>query len=104
PLRGLHNVRNALGALAMACSIGIDFDVAARALAKFGGVARLFDVRGIAGGATLVDDYAHLPTEIEAVLSAARTSGDGWRRIVAVFHPNRVHRIAIMAHAHRQSQ
>ena len=65
PLRGLHNVRNALGALAMACSIGIDFEVAARALAKFGGVARRFDVRGIDGGATLVDDYAHLPTEIE---------------------------------------
>ncbi|HZY08812.1 MAG TPA: UDP-N-acetylmuramate--L-alanine ligase, partial [Ilumatobacteraceae bacterium] len=103
PLRGLHNVRNALGALAMACSIGIDFDVAARALAKFGGVARRFDIRGIDGGATLVDDYAHLPTEIEAVLSAARSSGDGWRRIVAVFQPNRFNRMAIMSHAYRDA-
>ena len=103
PLRGLHNVRNALGALAMACSIGIEFEVAARALAKFGGVARRFDIRGIDGGATLVDDYAHLPTEIEAVLSAARSSGDGWRRIVAVFQPNRFNRMAIMSHAYRDA-
>jgi len=103
PLRGLHNVRNALGALAMACSIGIDFDVAARALAKFGGVARRFDIRGIDGGATLVDDYAHLPAEIQAVLSAARSSGDGWRRIVAVFQPNRFNRMAIMSHAYRDA-
>jgi UDP-N-acetylmuramate--alanine ligase len=103
PLRGLHNVRNALGALAMACSIGIDFEVAARALAKFGGVARRFDIRGIDGGATLVDDYAHLPTEIEAVLSAARSSGDGWRRIVAVFQPNRFNRMAIMSPAYRDA-
>ena len=44
PLRGVHNVRNALGALAMACAVGVDFDVAARALAKFGGVARRFDL------------------------------------------------------------
>ena len=103
PLRGLHNVRNALGALAMAYAIGIDFEVAARALAKFGGVARRFDIRGIDGGATLVDDYAHLPTEIEAVLSAARSSGDGWRRIVAVFQPNRFNRMAIMSHAYRDA-
>ncbi|HZX55394.1 MAG TPA: UDP-N-acetylmuramate--L-alanine ligase, partial [Ilumatobacteraceae bacterium] len=103
PLRGLHNVRNALGALAMAFSIGIDFEVAARALAKFGGVARRFDIRGIDGGATLVDDYAHLPTEIAAVLSAARTSGDGWRRIVAVFQPNRFNRMAIMSPAYRDA-
>jgi UDP-N-acetylmuramate--alanine ligase len=103
PLRGLHNVRNALGALAMAYAIGIDFEVAARPLAKFGGVARRFDIRGIDGGATLVDDYAHLPTEIEAVLSAARSSGDGWRRIVAVFQPNRFNRMAIMSHAYRDA-
>ena len=61
PLRGIHNVRNALGALAMACTVGVDFEIASRALAKFGGVARRFDIRGIDGGATLVDDYAHLP-------------------------------------------
>jgi UDP-N-acetylmuramate--alanine ligase len=103
PLRGVHNVRNALGALAMACSIGVEFDVAARALAKFGGVARRFDLRGIDAGAALVDDYAHLPSEISAVLSAARSSGDGWRRVVAVFQPNRFNRMAVMSPAYRDA-
>jgi UDP-N-acetylmuramate--alanine ligase len=103
PLRGIHNVRNALGALAMACSVGVEFDIAARALAKFGGVARRFDVRGIDGGAALVDDYAHLPAEISAVLSAARSSGDGWRRVVAVFQPNRFNRMAVMSPAYRDA-
>ena len=103
PLRGIHNVRNALGALAMACCVGVAFEVAARALAKFGGVARRFDLRGVDGGAALVDDYAHLPTEISAVLSAARSSGDGWRRVVAVFQPNRFNRMAIMSPAYRDA-
>ena len=103
PLRGIHNVRNALGALAMACTIGVDFAVAAAALANFGGVARRFDLRGVDGGAVLVDDYAHLPTEISAVLSAARTSGDGWRRIVAVFQPNRFNRMAVLSPAYRDA-
>ena len=79
--------------------VGVDFDVAARALAKFGGVARRFDIRGVDGGAALVDDYAHLPSEISAVLSAARSSGDGWRRVVAVFQPNRFNRMAVMSPA-----
>ena len=103
PLRGIHNVRNALGALAMACCVGVEFEVAARALEKFGGVARRFDLRGVDGGAALVDDYAHLPTEISAVLSAARSSGDGWRRVVAVFQPNRFNRMAIMSPAYRDA-
>jgi UDP-N-acetylmuramate--alanine ligase len=96
PLRGIHNVVNATGALAMAVELGIDPQVAADALSKFGGVARRFDVRGHDGGATFVDDYAHLPTEIDAVLRAARDSGDGWRRTVAVFQPNRYNRMAEM--------
>ncbi len=96
PLRGIHNVVNATGALAMAVELGVDPQVAADALAKFGGVARRFDVRGHHGGATFVDDYAHLPTEIDAVLRAARDSGDGWRRTVAVFQPNRYNRMAEM--------
>jgi len=96
PLRGLHNVRNATGALALAVSIGVPFDAAAAALAKFGGVARRFDVRAVDGGATLVDDYAHIPTEISAVLAGARASGDGWQRVVAVFQPNRYNRMALL--------
>jgi len=96
PLRGLHNVLNATAAIAMAVEIGVRFDDAAAALARFGGVARRFDVRGEDGGATFVDDYAHLPTEIKAVLAGARHSGDGWQRVIAVFQPNRYHRIAEM--------
>ena len=94
PLRGMHNVRNATAALAMAIAIGVTPAVAATALAKFGGVARRFEIRGVDDGATFVDDYAHLPSEIAAVLDAARRSDDGWRRVVAVFQPNRFNRMA----------
>jgi UDP-N-acetylmuramate--alanine ligase len=96
PLRGVHNVVNATGALAMAVELGVDPAVAAGALAKFGGVARRFDIRGTDGEATFVDDYAHLPSEIDAVLRAARGSGDAWKRVVAVFQPNRYNRMAEM--------
>jgi UDP-N-acetylmuramate--alanine ligase len=96
PLRGVHNVRNATGALAMALEIGVSFVDAATALARFGGVARRFDIRGASGGATLVDDYAHLPSEIAAVLAAAKGSGDGWKRVVAVFQPNRFNRMELL--------
>jgi UDP-N-acetylmuramate--alanine ligase len=94
PMRGVYNVRNALAAATMAVEIGVDFSDIARALAKFGGVARRFDVRGVDQGATFVDDYAHLPTEIDAVLTGARQSGDGWDRVIAVFQPNRFNRIS----------
>lgn len=96
PLRGTHNVQNATSVVAMATTLGISFDVIASALARFGGVARRFDIRGHDGGATLVDDYAHLPSEIAAVLAAARASGDSWKRIVAVFQPNRYNRMAVL--------
>jgi UDP-N-acetylmuramate--alanine ligase len=96
PLRGIHNVVNATGAAAMALRVGVSFDDIALALSRFGGVGRRFDVRGVDRGATFVDDYAHLPSEIDAVLRAARDSGDGWRRVVAVFQPNRYHRIQQM--------
>jgi len=95
PLRGVHNVRNALGVIALATAVGVPFDACAEALARFGGVARRFDVRGRHGGVTFVDDYAHLPSEIAAVLAGARTGGE-WRRVVAVFQPNRFNRISEM--------
>jgi UDP-N-acetylmuramate--alanine ligase len=66
-------------------------------------VARRFEFRGETGGATLVDDYAHLPGEIAAVLDAARTSGDDWHRIVAVFQPNRYRRMALMSGDYRDA-
>jgi UDP-N-acetylmuramate--alanine ligase len=103
PLRGVHNVRNATGAIALADCIGVPFDTAVRALARFGGVARRFDIRGHHGGITLIDDYAHLPAEIAAVLDAAATSGDAWHRIVSVFQPNRYKRMAVMSPDYRDA-
>ncbi len=103
PLRGIHNARNATAALAMALELGVEFEVAAAAIARFGGVARRFDFRGEHGGATFVDDYGHIPAEIAAVLAAARTSGDGWQRVVAVFQPNRYRRMAILSPEYRDA-
>ena len=72
PLRGVHNVVNATGAAGMALAVGVEPKHIASALARFGGVARRFDIRGIDRGVTFVDDYGHLPSEIAAVLAAAR--------------------------------
>jgi UDP-N-acetylmuramate--alanine ligase len=84
---GLHNARNACGALALALELGVTFEVAAAALAGYRGVARRFDWRGERAGITYVDDYAHLPSALSAVLATARRGG--WGRIVAVFQPHR---------------
>ncbi|HEY8469334.1 MAG TPA: UDP-N-acetylmuramate--L-alanine ligase [Longimicrobiales bacterium] len=84
---GLHNVRNALGALAAARAAGADVEAARRALAEFEGVERRFQELGTVGDIAVVDDYAHHPTEIAAVLAAARGAYPG-RRIVAVFQPH----------------
>lgn len=96
PLRGLHNVANATGALALAVELGVDVDRAVEGIGEFAGVGRRFDVRGTVGGTTFVDDYAHLPREIAAVLAGARRSGE-WDRLVAVFQPNRYNRMATMS-------
>jgi UDP-N-acetylmuramate--alanine ligase len=103
PLRGIHNVANATGALAMAIECGASFDHAAAALARFGGVGRRFDFRGEHQGITLVDDYAHLPTEIAAVLAAAAHGGDSWERVVAVFQPNRYSRMEVLSPEYRDA-
>ncbi len=103
PLRGIHNVRNATGALALAMEAGAPFTAAAAALGRFGGVGRRFEVRGELAGAVLVDDYAHLPTEIAVVLEAAASSGDDWKRIVAVFQPNRFSRMELLSPEYRDA-
>ncbi len=103
PLRGVHMARNATGAIAMAHLLGAPFEAAVAALARFGGVARRFDFRGDLDGVTFVDDYAHLPTEIAAVLEGAATSGDGWERIVAVFQPNRYSRMEVLSPEYRDA-
>ena len=92
PIPGRHNAANATAAVAMAMQIGVPFDVAARALAKYGGVARRFQFRGERDGVTFVDDYAHLPGEVASALQAAKDGG--WRRVVCVFQPHRYSRTA----------
>lgn len=91
---GDHNVRNALAALAVAGLAGADPTAAAEELASFGGVARRFELRGRAGGVSVVDDYAHHPTELRATLAGARDRG--YQRLIAVFQPHRFSRTAAM--------
>lgn len=90
PVPGLHNARNAAVAAVAALAVGVSFESTARALARFAGVARRFEFRGAAGGVTFVDDYAHLPSEIKAMLSAARDGG--WKRVIAIYQPHRYSR------------
>jgi UDP-N-acetylmuramate--alanine ligase len=89
-VHGLHNVRNATAAVVAATLTGVPLAEAAGALRDYVGVARRFEHRGTAFGATLVDDYAHLPTEVAAAIAAGRELGG--RRLVAVFQPHRYSR------------
>jgi UDP-N-acetylmuramate--alanine ligase len=84
---GLHNVRNALAAIAVGLELEIPFDTIAEGLARFTGVERRFQHVGTERGITVIDDYAHHPTEILATLAAASASFPD-RRIVAVFQPH----------------
>jgi UDP-N-acetylmuramate--alanine ligase len=94
PVPGLHNVRNATAAIAMAMGLGVSFDACRSALARYAGVARRFQFRGRARGVTFVDDYAHNPGKVTAVLDAA--AHGGWRRVVCVFQPHRYTRTAAL--------
>jgi UDP-N-acetylmuramate--alanine ligase len=69
---GKHNVQNALAALAVAHQMKLQVEQASQALAEFTGTGRRFEVRGVVNGVTIIDDYAHHPTEIRATLAAAR--------------------------------
>jgi UDP-N-acetylmuramate--alanine ligase len=91
---GLHNLRNAATALAVLQALEADMTAGAKALATFGGVGRRFERVGEAGGVTVVDDYAHHPTEVAATLAAARQAFPG-RRVVAVFQPHLYSRTAL---------
>ena len=84
---GVHNVRNALAVLAAIHQLGLDVGKASQALAAFTGTGRRFEIRGEVDGITVIDDYAHHPTEIRATLAAASTRFSG-RRIVAVWQPH----------------
>ena len=90
---GRHNLQNALAAVAVGLELGLSFDRIASGLADFRGVERRFEVRGEPRGILVIDDYGHHPTEIAAVLAAARTMG---RRIVVAFQPHRYSRTAAL--------
>ena len=95
PMPGRHNVQNALAAVAVAVEMGCPDDVIRGGFAKFGGVRRRFtragEVRMASGVVTVIDDYAHHPVEIQAVLSAARESSTN--RVLAVVQPHRYTRL-----------
>ena len=113
PLPGLHNALNATGAIAAALEVSSfeerpaepqlaepqstgpqpdKVELVREALSRFGGVARRFERRGESNGVTFIDDYAHLPTEVDAAITAACTGN--WDRVVAVFQPHRYSRTA----------
>jgi UDP-N-acetylmuramate--alanine ligase len=93
---GRHNLLNALAAVAVGLELGLTFDRVAAGLKEFKGAERRFDVRGEPNGILVVDDYGHHPTEIAAVIAAARTFG---RRIVVAFQPHRFSRTASLLDA-----
>jgi len=92
---GLHNVRNAAAAVAAARWTGADTDSLREGIASFGGAQRRFQRLGTAGGVTVVDDYAHHPTELRATIAAARQTEPAGR-VVAAFQPHRYSRTAAL--------
>jgi UDP-N-acetylmuramate--alanine ligase len=87
PLPGVHNVQNALAAVAVGLAMELDFADVAAGLAAFSGVHRRFERLGSWRGAVVVDDYAHHPAEVAATLAAARQAFPG-SRLLAVFQPH----------------
>ena len=87
---GRHNLQNALAAVAVGERLGLDFGQVAGALRDFQGAERRFERHGEAGGVVVVDDYGHHPTEIAAVLAAARATLN--RRLIVAFQPHRYSR------------
>lgn len=94
PRPGAHMAANAAGALALLASRGVGVEAAVAGLAGFGGVGRRWQIRGVVDEITVVDDYAHHPTEVAATLAGARRFG---RRVVAVFQPHLFSRTAANA-------
>jgi UDP-N-acetylmuramate--alanine ligase len=86
-LPGIHNVSNALGAIAVGSILGLPLEAMRRSVAEFRGVKRRFQPVGEAAGVTVMDDYAHHPTEVRATLAAARDRFPG-RRLVCLFQPH----------------
>ena len=95
PVPGRHNVANALAAALVGLELGVAADAVIAGLGAFTGVGRRLELRGVARGVTVYDDYAHHPREIEASLSALR---EAWRGpLTAVFQPHRYSRAQALA-------
>ena len=94
PMTGEHNTLNALGAIVVAHHLGISLELIKKSLENFKGVKRRFTVVGEINGVTLIDDYAHHPVEIEAVLKAARQATNG--RVLVVHQPHRYSRLSLL--------
>ena len=92
---GDHNVLNALAAIIVAADLGVDFNVIRAALGSFSGVNRRFELIGEVASVTIIDDYAHHPTEIEVTLQAARQRYPG-RRLWAVWQPHTFSRTKLL--------
>jgi len=99
---GTYNASNAMAALAVADFLGVPFRVARDALTEFRGVARRFEVKGEANGVTVVDDYAHHPTEIRATLRAARARFAG-HPLWAVWQPHTYSRTKVLLEGFAQA-
>jgi len=95
---GLHNLRNAAGALAAGLELGLPAAGLVAGLGSFGGVRRRFEYKGVAGGVRVIDDYANHPTKIAAVLRTARAVAAGGRLVVA-YQPDLYSRVAAAAPA-----
>ena len=95
PMPGRHNVQNALAAIAVAIEMRCEDEVIRTGFDSFGGVRRRFTRVGEVAGATVIDDYAHHPVEIQAVLSAAReaATAGGKGRVIAIAQPHRYTRL-----------
>jgi UDP-N-acetylmuramate--alanine ligase len=87
---GIHNVRNAAAAAAVGLYLNVPADLIRAGLENFTGVGRRFEVKGVMGGITLIDDYGHHPVEIRATLEAAR--GCSYQRLLVLFQPHRYSR------------
>jgi UDP-N-acetylmuramate--alanine ligase len=98
-LRGRHNATNAAAVVAVCAHLGVPMEQIARGLSAFQGTRRRFETLGVAGGVTVVDDYAHHPTAVRVTLEAAREHYTG--AIWAIFQPHTAHRTASLMNEFR---
>ncbi len=91
---GRHNAQNALAAIAVGMELGMSFEDTSKGLSEFRGIDRRLQIKGKQRGITVIDDYAHHPSEIEVTLSAIKESHDG--RVVVIFQPHRYSRTKLL--------